>query len=58
MFKNLSTVTKVLMGVTGLGIVATAVSAIKDRRDTAACCECDEACCECELADPTAEVTL
>ena len=54
MFENLSTTTKVLMGATVLGVVATAVSAIKDHRDNAACC-CDEPCCDCELTDPTTE---
>ena len=57
MFKNLSIVTKILLGATVLGAAATTVSAFKDRRNNV-CCECDEACCECELADPTAEVTL
>ena len=58
MFENLSTVTKVLAGVTVLGVVATAVSAVVDHRGVAECC-CDDEACECcceELADPTAEI--
>ena len=57
MFENMSIVTKVLAGVTVLGVVATAVSAVADHRGVAECC-CEEGCCECEceLADPTAEV--
>ena len=57
MFNNLSTVTKVLMGVTALGVVATVVSAVKDHHDVAECDCCDEEVCECcELVDPTEEV--
>ena len=56
MFENMSTLTKVLMGATVVGVALTTVSAIKDRRDAAECC-CEE-CCECieELADPTASI--
>lgn len=55
MFENLSTTTRILMGATVVGATLTTLSAIKDRRDAAACC-CE--CCEdevCELADPTAD---
>lgn len=58
MFENTSTITKILGIATVAGVVATAVSAIVDRRANAECCCCeDEACecaCECEaLVDPT-----
>ena len=53
MFENLSTVTKILMGATAVGVVLTTVSAIKDvRSNEECCCDCEE-CIE-ELADPTA----
>lgn len=57
MFDNVSTLTKVLMGATAVGVVLTTASAIKDARDAKCCCEDDE-CCECieELADPTASI--
>ena len=56
MFENLSTTSKVLMGVTAVGLVATVISAIKDKREADECCE--ECCCECieDLADPTASL--
>ena len=62
MFENLSTVTKVLGGLTVVALVATGISAVVDHRSAEECCcgedECAEACeCCCEeLADPTANV--
>lgn len=52
MFKNLSNVTKILMGATAVGAALTVASAIKDHVDATEYIEC-EGCVE-DLADPTA----
>ncbi len=53
--ENLSTTTKVLLGVTALGIAATAVSAIKDHKENCECEECIDEIVD-EIVDPTAAV--
>lgn len=58
MFENLSIVTKILLGITVVGVAASAVSVIKDCRADSECdcaCECEECTCE-ELVDPAAEL--
>jgi len=54
MFENVSLTTKILMGVTVAGAIATTVSAIKDVKANKECClECCDDCVE-ELVDPAA----
>ena len=56
MFKSVTTITKILFGVTVALAGATTVSALKDRKASKCCCdgcecECTEAESECEETD-------
>ena len=51
MFKSVTTITKILFGVTVALAGATTVSALKDRKASKCCCDS----CECECTEAEAE---
>ena len=51
MFKSITTITKILFGVTVALAGATTVSALKDRKASKCCCDN----CECECTEAEAE---
>lgn len=51
MFKSVTTITKILFGVTIALAGATTVSALKDRKASKCCCDS----CECECTEAEAE---
>ena len=51
MFKSVTTITKILFGVTVALAGATTVSALKDRKTSKCCCDS----CECECTEAEAE---
>ena len=51
MFKSVTTITKILFGVTVALVGATTVSALKDRKASKCCCDS----CECECTEAEAE---
>ena len=51
MFKSVTTITKILFGVTVALAGATTVSAVKDRKASKCCCDS----CECECTEAEAE---
>lgn len=51
MFKSVTTITKILFGITVALAGATTVSALKDRKTSKCCCDS----CECECTEAEAE---
>ena len=51
MFKSVTTITKILFGITVALAGATTVSALKDRKASKCCCDS----CECECTEAEAE---